>query len=80
MRFSLAIDLSILFILYLTHLLSHSFLFSHLKFVDNLRIPPKESMASIDETYSHTGFNVRLATFTSACMLMICCAEVYATI
>ena len=28
----------------------------HLKFVDNLRIPPKESMASIDETYSLTGY------------------------
>ena len=50
-------DLSFLFTFYLTHLLSHSFhFFPHLKFVDNLRIPPKESMASIDETYSHTGY------------------------
>ena len=53
--FSLASDLSFLLIFYFTHLLSHSFhFFHHLKFVDNLRIPPKESMASIDETYSHT--------------------------
>ena len=47
--------LTTLFILYLSHLLSHSFqFFTHLKFVDNLRIPPKESMASIDETYTLT--------------------------
>ena len=39
------------------HLLSHSFhFFPHLKLVDNLlRIPPKESMDSFDETYLHTG-------------------------
>ena len=55
MRFSLDFDLSFLFTFYLTHLLSHSFhFFTHLKFVDNLRIPPKESMASIDEPYSNT--------------------------
>ena len=55
-RFSLAFDLSFsLHLLYLTHLLSHSFhFFPYLKFVDNLRMTPKESMASIDETYSHT--------------------------
>ena len=54
-RFSLAIGLSFLFTFYLAHILSHSFhFFTHLKFVDNLRIPPKESMASIDETYLHT--------------------------
>ena len=43
---------------YLTHLLSHSFhFFPHLKLVDNLlRIPPKESMDSFDETYLHTGY------------------------
>ena len=38
------------------HLLSHSFhFFSHLKFVDNLRIPPKESMGSFDETNERSG-------------------------
>ena len=44
--------------LYLAHLLSHSFhFFPHLKLVDNLlRIPPKESMDSFDETYLHTGY------------------------
>ena len=56
-RFSLDFDLSFLFTFYLTHLLSHSFhFFPHLKFVDNLRIPPKECMASIDETFLHTGY------------------------
>ena len=53
MRFSLDIDLSFLFIIYVSHFLSHSFqFFTHLKFVDNLRFPPKESMGSFDETYS----------------------------
>ena len=56
MRFSLDIDLSILFILYLTHLLSHSFHFLTLKLVENLCTPPKKGMASIDETYSLTGY------------------------
>ena len=30
--------------------------FTHLKLVDNLRIPPKESMDSFHETYSNTGY------------------------
>ena len=55
-RFSLDIDLSILFILYLTHLLSHSFHFLTLKLVEYLCTPPKKGMASIDETYSLTGY------------------------
>ena len=55
-RFSLDFDLSFLFTFYLTQLLSHSFHFLHLKFADNLRIPPKESMDSFDETYSHTSY------------------------
>ena len=39
------------------HFLPHSFHFLlHLKFVDNLRIPPKESMDLSDEFYLHTGF------------------------
>ena len=54
MRFSLDIDLSTLFIIYLTHLLSHSFHFLTLKLVEYLCTPPKKSMASIDETYSLT--------------------------
>ena len=53
-RFSLAIDLSILFILYLSHLLSHSFHFLTLKLVESLCTSPKKGMASIDETYSLT--------------------------
>ena len=57
-RFSLAIDLYTILTFYLTHFLSHSFHFVlHLKFVDNnLRIPPKESMDSFDETYLHTAY------------------------
>ena len=43
---------------YLTHLLSHSFhFFPHLKLVDNLRVPHKESMDSFDETYLHTRYD-----------------------
>ena len=50
-RFSLSFS----FTSHLTHLLSHSFhFFTHLKFVDNLRIPPKKSMDSFDETCSNT--------------------------
>ena len=56
MRFSLAIDLSILFIIYLSHLLSHSFHFLTLKLVAYLCTPTKKSMAFIDETCSLTGY------------------------
>ena len=38
-------------------------LLHHSKFVDNLRIPPKESMASIDETHSHTGYEPNASDF-----------------
>ena len=54
-RFSLDIDLSILLILYLSHLLSHSFHLLTLKLVEYLCTSPKKGMASIDETYSLTG-------------------------
>ena len=54
-RFSFATDLSILFIFYFSHILSNAFqFFTHCKFVDNLRISPKESMASFDEGYAIT--------------------------
>ena len=57
MRFSLDFDFSFLFTFYLTHLLPHSFHFLlHLKFVDNLRIPPKESMDLSDEFLLSTGY------------------------
>ena len=56
MRFSLDIDLSVLFIIYLSHLLSHSFHFLTLKLVEYLCTPPKKGMASIDETYSLTSY------------------------
>ena len=57
-RFSLDFDFSFLFTFYLTHLLSHSFhFFPHLNLVNNLlRIPPKNSMDSFDETYLHTSY------------------------
>ena len=42
---------------YFTHFLTHSFPFLlHLKFVDNLRTPPKESMDSSDEFLLSTGY------------------------
>ena len=42
---------------YFTHFLPHSFHFLlHLKFVDNLRIPPKESMDLSDEFLLSTGY------------------------
>ena len=42
---------------YVTHFLPHSFHFLlHLKFVDNLRIPPKESMDLSDEFLLSTGY------------------------
>ena len=42
---------------FFTHFLPHSFHFLlHLKFVDNLRIPPKESMDLSDEFYLSTGY------------------------
>ena len=42
---------------YFTHFLPHSFHFLlHLKFVDNLRIPPKESMDLSDEFLISTGY------------------------
>ena len=42
---------------YFTNFLPHSFrFFLHLKFVDNLRIPPKESMDLSDEFFLSTGY------------------------
>ena len=50
-RFSLAITLSIFFIFHLSHLQSHSVnFFRHLKFVHNLRIPPRKSIESLDDS------------------------------
>ena len=63
MRFSLTIDLFVLFILYLSHLLSHSFHFLTLKLVEYLCTPPKKGVASIDDTYLHTGYEPNAYNF-----------------
>ena len=68
MRFSLDIDLSILFILYLSHFLSHSFHFFLLRFVENLCTLPKKGMDSLDETYSLTSYEPEDAEYDDAAL------------
>ena len=65
--FSLDIDLSIHFILYLKHLLSHSFHFLTLKLVEYLCTPPKKGMVSVGETYSLTDKRIAVLSNTIPC-------------